>query len=131
VDIGHDNFRFRVVIPASLQDANRPFAAKLFGRLPVTPFTIQTTHREFPFWVSSSLEAGNLVFWDYPTILRASDEAVSYVTRSAFLSNPVIRARFEQKELHNFERSLRLLVKTVPDAAAFRDNIEILSASTL
>ena len=131
IDISGDSFRLRIVIPASLRDANRPFAAKLFGRLPVTAFTIQTSHRDFPFWVSSSLEGRNLVFWDYPTILRASDEAVSYVTRSAFLSNPVIRTRFEAKELYNFERSLRLLLTTVPEAAAFRDNIEIVPANTL
>jgi predicted nucleotide-binding protein len=131
IDISRNNLRFRIVIPGSLRDANRPFAAKLFGRLPVIPFTIQTSHRDFPFWVGSSLEGGNLVFWDYPTILRASDEAVSYVTRSAFLSNPVIRARFEAKELYNFERSLRLLLTTVPEAAAFRDNIEIVPASAL
>jgi len=131
IDISHDNFRFRIAIPGSLRDANRPFAAKLFGRLPVIPFTIQTSHRDFPFWVSSSLEGRNLVFWDYPTILRASDEAVSYVTRSAFLSNLVIRDRFEAKELYNFERSLRLLLTTVPEAAGFRDNIEMIPANTL
>lgn len=35
------------------------------------------------------------------------------------------------EELRNFERSLRLLLNTVPDAAAFRDSIEIIPAGSL
>lgn len=128
--IARDTVRFRILLPGSLREANRPFATKLFSELPVVPFTVRTEHREYPFWVSTSLEDGAVVFWDYPTILKASDEAVEYVTRSAFLSNPAIRERFEIKELKNFERSLQLLLHTA-EAAAIKTNIEIRQSKAL
>lgn len=124
------NFCFRIVMPKTLTEANRGSATRLFEKLNLDSCTVETRHRDFPFWVSTTVGGDTLTFWDYPTILKASDEAVEYVTRSAFLSKPTIRARFEEKELHNFERSLRLLLAG-SDASAFKDNVEIVSSATL
>ena len=112
-------------MPGSLTEANRPYAQKLFKGLPVTEFTVKSTHRSFPFWVSTSLEDGRVVFWDYPTILRSSDEAIRYVTRGAYLARPAVRKQFEAKELGNFEKCIRLQLSSEAAAAPFRDNIEI------
>lgn len=120
-------FKFRILMPRKLRDANRHAAKARVDELKLSDVSIETENRQYPFYASAKLEKGNVVFWDYPTILKSSDEAVDHVTRGAFLGASPLKDIFDARELTNFEKSIRLLLDREDRAARFRDNLEIVS----
>ena len=86
-DLSTGKFEFRIVLPNSLSDANQASAEHYCVSHRLEPAHVQTQYRKYPFWVQPTIEDGNVVFWDYPTTLKSSDEAVKCVTRSAYLNS--------------------------------------------
>lgn len=124
-DLRSGNFEFKIVLPSSLNDANQTSAEHYCRKHGLISTQVQG-YRSFPFWVQPSIEEGKVVFWDYPTALKSSDEAVKFATRTAYLSSAPIRKAMERRELFNFEKVIHLLLTTTSEGAPFRQNIKMI-----
>ena len=125
VDIKSGNFQFTVVLPASLTDASIEGAKKYYKKNQFQQFTLQTSGRSFPFYVESKVQKGCVLFYDYPTTLRASQEAVQIALAGPYLGREEYHSLLDLKEINNFERTLRILLEK-PSAAGFRANVKII-----
>jgi len=120
----HDNYSFTVVLPKTLSHASVAGAQRFSNIQRVSEFMLKTMSRSYPFYISSSLKAGNLQFFDYPTTLRASHECVRLALAGPYMGFGKHHAILEQREIQNFERTLKIMLE-LPDAVAFRDNVRI------
>jgi Predicted nucleotide-binding protein containing TIR-like domain len=128
VDISKDNFDFTVVLPKSLSDASVQGAKRFVKSRGIDGFALETSGRPYHFYVSGALEQGRVVFYDYPTTLGASHEAVQIALAGPFLSSGKGRhAILDAKEISNFARTLDILLSK-REAAEFRDNVKIIQA---
>lgn len=127
VDISRDNFDFTVVLPATLSDASIQGARKFTKARNAQDFVLETSSRSFPFYVNTTIVDGRVTFYDYPTTLRASHEAIRIALAGPFLAYGKHHAFLNQKEIWNFERTLRILLQDAT-AAEFRDNITFMQA---
>jgi hypothetical protein len=125
VDISQGNFDFTIVLPSTLSDASIQGAKKFTTSQKVDDFILKTSARAFPFYVNSALRSGRVVFYDYPTTLRASHEAIRIALAGPYIGHNKHHAVLDQKEIRNFERSLRLLLLD-GIAAQFRCNVQFL-----
>jgi hypothetical protein len=128
VDISKDNFDFTVVLPASLSDASIQGARKFTKTHNAQEFVLKTTSRSFPFYVSTGVVAGRVVFYDYPTTLRASHESIRIALAGPYLGKGKHHVVLDQKEIANFERTLQILLQD-GNAAEFRDNVKFIQAT--
>jgi len=77
-----------------------------------TKVNIQAKSRPFPFYLEGDIhDEDNLNFYDIPTTLLASLETINKVFEESFLERENIRERIERREIANFEKTLRKLVK--------------------
>ncbi len=127
IDISQDNFDFTVVMPKTLSEASIEGAKKFCKIQKVAEFKLKTGARSYPFYVSSSLKAGQLIFYDYPTTLRASHECVRLALAGPYLGYGKHHAVLDEQEIRNFERTLRILLSEA-SATEFRDNVKIIRA---
>jgi len=123
VDISNDNFDLTIVLPKSLSEASIEGAKKFIKERKLKHFTLATEGRSFPFYISSTLKRNRLVFFDYPTTLRASHDAVQMALAGPFLGYGKHHAVLDSKEINSFHRTLTILLET-PPAAEFRDNVK-------
>jgi len=127
IDLAQGNFEFRIVLPQSLSDASVEGAQKFCKTQGVSEFRLKTGARNFPFYVSSLVGTGCLEFYDYPTTLHASHECVRLALAGPYLGYGKHHAILDQREIHNFERTLAILLSE-PAASEFRDRVKILHA---
>lgn len=125
VDISQDNFDFTVVLPKTLSDASIEGAKKFVKIHKIQQFVLSTAARPFPFYVNAELQDGRVIFYDYPTTLGASHEAIKIALAGPFLSYGSHHIILDNKEIRNFERTLSILLQD-PSAAEFRDNVKII-----
>jgi Prokaryotic STING domain len=123
-----DNFDFTVVLPATLSDASIQGARKFTKTQNAQEFLLKTSSRSFPFYVNTTVHGGRVLFYDYPTTLRASHEAIRIALAGPYLAYGKHHAVLDQKEIGNFERTLRILLLDGV-AAEFRDNVKIIQAT--
>ena len=128
VDLSKDNFDFTIVLPKSLSDASVQGAKRFCKDKGVQDFEVKAGSRSFPFYVDSKLEEGRLIFYDFPTTLRASHEAVQLALSGPYIGYSEHHAVLDDKEINNFERTVRILLAR-PQAAEFRDNVKFLRLS--
>lgn len=129
IDISRDNFDFTVVLPKSLSDASVEGAQKFCKTHKVAEFKLKTGARNYPFYVSTSVRAGRLAFYDYPTTLRASHECVRLALAGPYMGFGKHHLVLDGREIRNFERTLAILLATDPAATEFRDNVKIINPS--
>jgi hypothetical protein len=127
IDISRGNFDFTIVLPATLSEASVEGAKKFCRVQKVDEFSLKTGARSYPFYVSGSPKAGRLVFYDYPTTLRASLEAVRLALAGPYLGYGKHHQILDEREIKNFERTLRILLNDT-SATEFRDNVKIVQA---
>ena len=132
-ELPYTDFEFRIFIPRSLREAN-PSGAKHYmtkNKMRNVEIAVKSNHRSYPFFCSAQTMANDtVIFADYPTILKASDEAVDHITKSSYLGGlSKIRETFDARELTNFEKTIKLLLEEVPEAIAFRENITLIHLS--
>lgn len=127
VDISKDNFDFTVVLPATLSDASIQGANKFTKAKNADEFVLNTSSRPFPFYVNSTVTGGRVVFYAFPTTLRASHEAIRIALAGPYLGYGKHHLALDQKEIGNFERTLKILLQDGV-AAEFRDNVKIIQA---
>jgi hypothetical protein len=125
IDISQGNYDFTVVLPASLSDASIQGAKKFSTAQKAEEFVLKTSSRSFPFYVNTVLQSGRVIFYDYPTTLKASHEAIRIALAGPYLGYGKHHLILDQKEIRNFERTLRILMLDGV-AAQFRDNVKIL-----
>ena len=75
-----------------------------------------------PCHLGLALEGDQPAFYDYPTTLHASHEALQMVLAGNADADRYALA--EKRELNNFERTLRTLLQG-PGAAEFRDSVNL------
>jgi hypothetical protein len=127
-DISRDNFDFTIVLPASLSDASIQGAQKFIKTSQVSGFTLKMPSRPFNFYVDATISGERAVFFDYPTTLGASHEAVKIALAGPFMTAGGGRHKIlDAKEISNFERTIRILLSG-PNAAEFRDNVRFITA---
>jgi hypothetical protein len=126
--IGKGNFKFLVVLPSTLSDASMEGARKFTKKRNAQEFVLKTNTRSFPFFVDSRVENGNVIFYDYPTTLRASHEAIKIALAGPYLGAGDRHAILDKKEIENFQRTLKILLQD-SHAAGFRDHVEIVQLS--
>lgn len=127
--LDYDDFRFQILLPGSIRDANPSGADHHVRNLNLVGVVVGKTtgHRPYPFYLDANASSDRvLVFTDYPTVLKASDEAVDHVTRDAYLSVGGMREVLEARELANFRNTISLLLDDYDDAIAFRSKVEFL-----
>lgn len=81
-----------------------------------TRVTIESKSRQYPFYLDGNIkDEDNLNFFDIPTTLLSSLETIEKLFDGNFLERDNIRECIERREIANFEKTLRKLLK---------DNIE-------
>ena len=123
VDMSKDNFNLNIVLPKSLSEASIEGAKKFIKKRGLKHFTLPTEGRSFPFYISSTIKRNRLLFFDYPTTLRASHDAVQMALAGPFIGYGKHHAVLDSKEINNFHRTL-LIFLARPSAAEFRDNVK-------
>jgi len=129
IDISRDNFDFTVVLPKSLSEASVEGAQRFCKAHKIAEFKLKTGSRNYPFYVSSSVKAGRLAFYDYPTTLHASHECVRLALAGPYMGYGKHHSVLDRREIRNFERTLRILLSNDPSASEFRDNVKIIHAT--
>lgn len=127
-DLSDDHFDFTIVLPKTLSDASVQGAKRFCKDKGVQDFAVKAGSRSFPFYVDSKLEEGRLTFYDFPTTLRASHEAVQLALSGPYIGYGKHHAVLDDKEISNFERTVRILLAR-PQAAEFRDKVKFLKLS--
>ena len=125
INLKTTKFCFRIVLPKTLSDASIEGAKRFCKDKGVQDYQLKGTSRSFPFFVDWKLEAGRLIFYDYPTTLRASHEAIQLALAGPYMGYGKYHALLDEKEINNFERTLRILLMR-PQTAQFRDHVEII-----
>ncbi|MDZ4701449.1 MAG: STING domain-containing protein [Rhodothermales bacterium] len=130
VDLTGDMFDFHIVLPNEGSDASHEGFAKFvrLNRLTRVELEGESKSRTFPFFVDSTLRNGRAALYDYPTTLRAAREAILLAVPENATDEEI--QELEQREIVNFERTLRMLLRR-PAAADFRDNVHILYLNEL
>jgi hypothetical protein len=128
VDISNGNFDFTVVLPRSLSEASIEGAKKFCRNNNVIEFELRTGARHYPFYVTTSFKSGQLHFFDYPTTLRSSHECVRLALAGPFLGYGKYHSILDEREIRNFERTLRILLDEA-SATEFRENVKIIHTS--
>lgn len=96
---------------ANLKSINLNHIAYDFTRV-----NIESKSRQYPFYLDGDIhDENNLNFFDIPTTLLASLETIERLFDDNFLERENIRESIERREISNFEKTLRKLLK---------DNIE-------
>lgn len=123
----YSDYIFEVLIPSSLREANWQGAQHHTQQRRLQRVQVQNPggHRPFPFFTEAQTNAdGVTVFTDYPTTLRSSDEAVDLIFGTSSLRTDDLRQVFDQKEIANFRKTLRLLIEREVGAISFRDRVK-------
>jgi hypothetical protein len=127
VDISADNFEFTIVVPKTLSDASIQGARKFVKARKIADFTLETTGRPYSFYVAAAMKGREVIFYDYPTTLSASHEAVRIALSGPYLGSNKHHLVLDAKEIANFRRTIRILLNQ-PNAAGFRDKVKIIRA---
>lgn len=125
VDISGKRFRLQIVLPRRLGEASREAASRFFQQRGLRDVALETPDRAYPFHLRVGLVEGRPVFYDYPTTLRASHEALQMILPRGAGPDGERYSLIEERELSNFERMLGTLLRR-PQAAAFRDRVEVI-----
>jgi hypothetical protein len=130
VDLTRDNFDFHIVLPNEGSDASHEGFAKFVrtNRLERIELEGASKSRTFPFFVDPVLRSGRVALYDYPTTLRAAREAILLAVGEQTTDEEI--QELEQREIVNFERTLRMLLQK-STSAEFRDNVRVVYVSEL
>ncbi len=127
-DLSQDAFDFYVVLPTELSQIGHPGVNKFKKDNKLSDFVIKKRSREFPFYLKNEVVDNRILFFDFPTTLRASRESINLIHPPG--SGASEREFLENREMLNFERTLKYLLAQ-PEAAEFADNIKIVSYKSL
>lgn len=122
--------KIRIVIPNNLDADMKRHAAVYFRQTEFNQTIIKTSHREYPIYVSTSLEANDdtIVIADMPTILYGIDKAIDMYLRVGHIGKTKEQQLTEDREMSNFVRVLKLLIHA---DAYCKDIVEIVDENNV
>lgn len=87
--------------------------------------SVTTAFRPFPFYVSGEVDkqVGAITLFDIPTTMLSSRIAIEHIFTSDFLARENTRQILEDREIANFERTLRIMVPDSIEKEFFRFSI--------
>ncbi|MDQ1086770.1 TIR domain-containing protein [Siphonobacter sp. SORGH_AS_1065] len=100
-----------VLLPKKLSDLEPIFLERKTSNL--KQITVSTTSRPFPFYIEGDISEDTVSFFDIPTTLLSSLEAVKKIFSEDFLARDDNMDRIQRREIANFEKTMRIMV---PDA---------------
>lgn len=105
--------KIRIVIPDNLDADMKRHAAFYFRQTDFNQTIIKTSHREYPIYVSTSLDTDDdtIVIADMPTILYGIDKAIDMYFRVGHIGKTKEQQLTEDREMSNFVRVLKLLIQ--------------------
>lgn len=107
--VAYDDYQFVIYIPESISElakTNLPRLTRHYKKV-----TVQTRFRPFPFYVQGKIdESSTLTFYDIPTTLLSSRKAIRKLISTEFFGLNEDRLKLEQREIKNFEMTLRYLI---------------------
>jgi hypothetical protein len=132
-DFTRGNFDFYVVLPNKGVESGHAGYDTFVQNRGLTPIEVQggvDGRRRFPFYIDSLPHNGYISLYDYPTTLRASWEAIDYVSRLTHILSSH-REIMERREIVNFERTLRQLLDNSIEAANIKEKVKIVYLNEL
>ena len=131
-DFTRSKFILKVVLPDKGSDIGYDgyynFLNKMGFDSKKDQIIVQGESRNFPFFIDSVPKNGRILLYDYPTTLMASIDSIKYMIPYQNTSRSE-RERIQNREIVNFERTLRRLLDENQDASSFRDNVQIVYLS--
>ena len=114
-EINYQSFKLNILIPDWLElldDQNLRYILRGLVRVSVN----SSLFRDFPFYMQATpdFNEGHLEFFDIPTTMRSSREAIMRIFKEEYIGKSDLRMRAEAREVRNFERTLHLLLKERP-----------------
>lgn len=87
--------------------------------------TIPTPFRPFPFFITGAIGKNprTISFFDIPTTMLSSKIAIDHIFTRQFLAGNNVRQHLEDREIANFERTLRILVPDVIEKRFFKFSV--------
>lgn len=118
VTLEFSEFNLKIFIPKKLSLLEKPklLRRKVKQKTPnYKQIQIQTSFRDFPFFISSDFKPGKnqkLELFDIPTTIRASRRIIDYILRPKGLGHRnQDKAGFEEKEIKNFKSALEFQIR--------------------
>jgi hypothetical protein len=108
----YDSFSLNIIIPRNLDDIEQNNLRWIVRDL--KQIVLKTGFRRFPFYVESEVETEQkrrLVLFDIPTTLLASRKVIQMLVGSSAIGDDLSAAKLEQREIMNFEKTLRYKLK--------------------
>ncbi len=135
-DCRNDSFDLNIVLPDRGLDSGHEGFSRFTRTRQLEQIVVKSDNspRTFPFFVDSHVvpdaKTGlpRVQLYDCPTTLLAAREAIQLAVTRGTTRDEV--EAMEQREINNFDRTLRRLL-TEPIAANFRNNIRIIQANDL
>src|SRR5262245_40447898 len=114
-EIEEGKYIFWILHPQSASEASVVNRDECVKKLALESVSIKYKGRSYPFFVYPERdEKGQVQFADYPTTLRSSSDAIDLVLRQGEIGEfAEEKERLERKEVTNFIKALRLLLKDV------------------
>ena len=128
LDLSARGFDFTVLIPGSLRqageaDRNRYVARQGLKSATVSPTTPSAAGRPYPVFLDDRGD-GSVQVYDYPTTLRAADEAIRLILADRELNeSPRAYALLADREIRTFANALRYLLGG-QDGAVFSHQVK-------
>jgi hypothetical protein len=135
-DCRNDSYDFHIVLPDRGIDSGHEGFSKFTRTRQLQPIEVasETSPRRFPFFVDSQLYQDpatgktRVRLYDCPTTLLAAREAIQLASSRGTTQDEI--EAMERREVQNFDRTLRRLLKE-PSAANFCENIKLVYANAL
>lgn len=115
VEYNYDNFTLNVVVADNLKLVDPVSLRSIVKGLKHVKVN-SPSFRDFPFYIQSipDAQSKHIEFFDIPTTMKASNETILRIFKEEYVGKSKLQFRAEQREIANFERTLRLLVDEVP-----------------
>jgi hypothetical protein len=119
-------FKLKIVLPKTLNDASKEGAKLFANRLQLEDHSVEIWHRPSHFFRSQQSEDNCTVYYDYPTTLHSSYEAIAIqLQQTGAIGETEQHAHLGEREIRNFHKTL-LTKLAHSEAAMLRGKVSIL-----
>jgi nucleotide-binding STING sensor domain-containing protein/predicted nucleotide-binding protein with TIR-like domain len=113
--VSYSSFTLNIVIADDLRLVEQASLKSILRGL--EQVTVRNSRfRDFPFYLQSIPAEGakHLELFDIPTTMKSSRRAIQRIFPSEYLGRNTLQQRAEQREVNNFEHTLRILIDDTP-----------------
>ncbi len=116
------SYKFRIVLPKDLDSDIKKKANLFYKEKKFNPIAINSISRSYPLYVAIDAENSKAILSDMPTTLNGLDKAIELYLRKGHVGKSNEQRLLEDRELRNFEKVLRSLIKEDADC---REYVEV------